>query len=133
MLLDEDLELLTEQECVELLARGGIGRVGVTIQGLPVILPVTYVCIDGDVVFRAGTGTKLHVASHRAIVAFEVDRYDSDTQEGWSVLAVGRSSIVIDTAELEAINETDLTPWAGGTRSSCVRVKPELITGRRIA
>jgi hypothetical protein len=66
------------------------------------------------------------------VIAFEVDRYDSDTRSGWSVLVVGRSSMVTDTAELARLDGYDITPWASGDRSNCVRLRPELITGRRI-
>jgi nitroimidazol reductase NimA-like FMN-containing flavoprotein (pyridoxamine 5'-phosphate oxidase superfamily) len=65
MLTDEGLELLSEEECVDLLRTGGVGRVGVTIAGLPVILPVNYACVDGDVLFRTGEGTKLNAATQR--------------------------------------------------------------------
>ena len=77
MLIDEGLELLDEEQCRGLLESTQVGRVGVTIAGLPVILPVNYALVDGDVVFRAGEGTKLHAASGRAVIAFEVDAYDA--------------------------------------------------------
>ena len=132
MLIDEGLELLTEQECIDLLHPGGVGRVGVTIHGLPVIMPVNYASVDGDVLFRTGEGTKLDAATQRAVIAFEVDRYDSGTRSGWSVLLVGRSSMVTDAEELARLDGYDITPWAGGDRSNYVRLRPELITGRRI-
>jgi uncharacterized protein len=132
MLIDEGLELLSEQQCVELLQPGGVGRVGVTIAGLPVIMPVNYAYVDGDILFRTGEGTKLDVATRRAVVAFEVDAYDPDSHSGWSVLVIGRSSIVTDRVELGRLDGYEITPWANGTRSNYVRLQPELVTGRRI-
>ncbi len=66
MLIYEGLELLTREQCLDYLRRGGIGRVGLTMHGLPVILPVSFVFVDGDAVFRTGEGTKLHAAADNA-------------------------------------------------------------------
>jgi uncharacterized protein len=132
VLIDEGLELLTEEECLDRLAPGGVGRVGVTIGGLPVILPVNYAFVDGEVLFRTGEGTKLSAATQRAVVAFEVDAYDADSASGWSVLIIGRSSVVTDPIELARLDGYEITTWADGTRNNYVRLRPELISGRRI-
>ncbi len=132
MLINEGLELLTEQECGELLQPGGVGRVGVTIHGLPVITPVNYAYVDGDVLFRTGEGTKLDAATQRAVIAFEVDAYDTETRSGWSVLVVGRSTMITDPHELDRLHSYEINAWANGDRSNYVRLRPELITGRRI-
>jgi uncharacterized protein len=132
MLIDEGLELLTEAQCWELLASSGVGRVGITIAGLPAILPVNYVQIDGDIVFRTSTGTKLHAATQRAVVAFEVDSYDPDAHEGWSVLLVGRSTNVSEETERADLEGQVSPAWADGNRTEFVRIKPEFISGRRI-
>jgi nitroimidazol reductase NimA-like FMN-containing flavoprotein (pyridoxamine 5'-phosphate oxidase superfamily) len=133
MLIDEGLELLDEQQCVDLLRGASFGRIGVTISGLPVILPVNYVFAEGAIVFCTGEGTKLQAATERAVVAFEVDAYDAGTRTGWSVLAIGRSAHVTDPDQLAKLESTGLAPAAGGARHNCVRVEPEMITGRRIA
>ena len=63
MLIDEGLELLPEQDALELLAGGEVGRVGVTIGALPAIFPVNYRLIDGTIVFRTAPGSKLAPSS----------------------------------------------------------------------
>jgi nitroimidazol reductase NimA-like FMN-containing flavoprotein (pyridoxamine 5'-phosphate oxidase superfamily) len=133
MLIDEGLEVLTEEQCLELLAGGPVGRVGVTMHGLPVIMPVNYALVDGDIIFRTSHGTKLQAATEHAVIAFEVDTHDAEGQSGWSVLAIGRSSSVTDEAEQAALDQYEITPWAGGERNTYVRLRPELISGRRIA
>jgi uncharacterized protein len=133
MLIDEGLELLGDDECAQLLAAGQVGRVGITIAGLPVILPVNYAYFDGDVIFRTGEGSKLHAASSRAVIAFEVDGFDADHHAGWSVLAIGRSSTVDDPIERAQLEQQHVAPWAGGARDAYVRMHPEMLTGRRIA
>jgi nitroimidazol reductase NimA-like FMN-containing flavoprotein (pyridoxamine 5'-phosphate oxidase superfamily) len=132
MLIDEGLELLTEEQCAELLAPGGIGRVGVTIAGLPVITPVTFVFYEGGVVFRTGEGSKLRTASTGAVIAFEVDDYSPESRTGWSVLAVGRSHEMTDEGEIAVMNGSAPVPWAHGDRVHYVRLEPEMLTGRRI-
>jgi nitroimidazol reductase NimA-like FMN-containing flavoprotein (pyridoxamine 5'-phosphate oxidase superfamily) len=132
MLIDEGLEILDEDQCRELLAGAHLGRVGVTIAGLPVILPVNYGYVDGDVVFRTSAGTKLHAASDHAIIAFEVDAHDDEHRVGWSVLVIGHSSAVDDADDSARLDECSITPWAGGPRECYVRLRPEMITGRRI-
>jgi nitroimidazol reductase NimA-like FMN-containing flavoprotein (pyridoxamine 5'-phosphate oxidase superfamily) len=133
MLIDDGLELLSEDQCRALLGPAGVGRVGITIAGLPVIMPVNYVFVDGDVVFRTGDGTKLHAASNGAVIAFEVDAFDPAVHSGWSVLAIGRSETVSDPGEIDRLNGRAPSPWAGGERTHLVRLHPEMLTGRRIA
>jgi len=133
MLIDDGLELLDEAECTALLSSCHVGRVGITVAGLPVILPVNFTWIDGSIVFRTGAGTKLHAASNGAVIAFELDDYDAGTASGWSVLAIGRATHITDadqSADLEARVER---PWAEGPRDHFVRLTPELLTGRRLA
>jgi nitroimidazol reductase NimA-like FMN-containing flavoprotein (pyridoxamine 5'-phosphate oxidase superfamily) len=129
-LTDNGLELLAPEECRALLARGGIGRVGVTIAALPAIFPVNYALLGDDVVFLTGAGTKLRSAVERSVVAFQVDEILD--RAGWSVLAVGLASEITEPAELATAGTLGLMPFAGGDRSHFVRIRPEFLSGRRI-
>jgi uncharacterized protein len=131
MLHDDGLEMLSEAECHDLLAHHSVGRVAVTVGGLPAVFPVNYVIVDGDIVFKTGEGTKLAAALRHAVVAFQVDEIDRLYHEGWSVLAVGTAEVVTDPDDLDP-DQLPLAPWAGGTRSHVVRIRPELVSGRRI-
>jgi len=132
MLIDDGLELLDDAECARLLSEGEVGRVGITVSGLPVILPVNYVFVDGAVIFRTGEGTKLHAASERAVIAFEVDGYDTRRHLGWSVLAIGRAETVDDPDDRVHLEHSGVAPWTAGPRDVYVRLSPEMLTGRRI-
>lgn len=132
MLIDEGLELLDETQCRELLSAGTIGRVAITIGALPAIFPVNYAYLDGDILFRTAPGSKLAAATQHAVVAFEVDDYDTAERTGWSVLVVGRAEVVHDLDVTFKALELDLEPWAWGTRTSIVRISPEVLSGRRI-
>ena len=131
MLIDEGLELLSESDCRALLSLGGLGRVGITMGALPVILPVTFAFVDDHIVFRTGRGTKLNVATAGNVVAFETDRYDPIEHRGWSVLIVGRASRV-EKAELGVDAALlGLKPWDDGS-AEYVRIQCEMLSGRRI-
>jgi len=125
---DHGLELLTEEDCRALLASGLIGRVGISVGALPAILPVNYSVVDGDILFRTGEGQKLRAALDHTIVAFEVDHADPLSHEGWSVLVVGVAEEVFDVPGSLA----GPVPWARGERDHLVRIRPEMISGRRL-
>lgn len=126
------LEVLEHDECLRLLKSGIVGRVGVTINALPVILPVNYIYSDNRILFRTNPGTKLDAALMHCVVAFEVDSIDDEREEGWSVLAIGHAEVVEDASlERKAIGE-GLRPWAGGMKAHTISITPKLLSGRKI-
>jgi nitroimidazol reductase NimA-like FMN-containing flavoprotein (pyridoxamine 5'-phosphate oxidase superfamily) len=84
------LEVLSEEECWALLATQRVGRVGVC-GAQPVIVPVIYGLLDGDVVFRTAPGEKLLAAALYRTMAFEIDAFDVEARTGWSVDVVGEA------------------------------------------
>jgi uncharacterized protein len=126
------VEELTEQECMRLLARGGVGRVGLTMHELPVVLPVNYALLDGDVVIRTGGGTKLEAALANAVVAFEIDGLDAVNRSGWSVVTQGVAKEIVEPDELDRARAAAIEPWAPGARDRFVRIATYLVSGRRI-
>src|SRR5437588_12573310 len=121
---------LDRERCRALLAEKRVGRVAVVVNGVPEIVPVNYAVLDGDVVFRSGSGTKLYAALASQPVSFEVDHIDETTRTGWSVLLSGTSRVVNDPAERARIDALDLDAWAPGTRDEVVRVRADLLAGR---
>ena len=110
VIVDEGLELLSEEEARALLGAVGVGRVGVTIGALPAIFPVNHSVVDGAIVFHAAPGSELSAAVEGRTVAFEVDELDPAERTGWSVLAVGQVEVVDDL----------------------LRIVPTFVSGRRI-
>jgi nitroimidazol reductase NimA-like FMN-containing flavoprotein (pyridoxamine 5'-phosphate oxidase superfamily) len=131
LFVDHGLEILSEAECRHLLAQAAVGRVAVVRDGVAAIFPVNYGMVGGDVVFFTGEGTKLVAAQEGALVSFEVDVVDLDERLGWSVLVVGMASLASPSATRQA-EAVGVYPWAAGGRSRAVRIRPEMITGRRI-
>jgi nitroimidazol reductase NimA-like FMN-containing flavoprotein (pyridoxamine 5'-phosphate oxidase superfamily) len=131
-LIDNGLEILTPEQCHDLLRRGVVGRVAVTIAALPAIFPVNYAVFEGDIIFLTGDGTKLQAAVDRAVVAFQVDHFEESLGSGWSVMAVGLAEEITDPDEAAAVQRLGLKPFAAGDRSHFVRIRPEFVSGRRI-
>jgi nitroimidazol reductase NimA-like FMN-containing flavoprotein (pyridoxamine 5'-phosphate oxidase superfamily) len=125
-----DTRVTSSQESWELLREGVLGRLAVIHDGSPDIFPVNYVVDHGTVVIRTAAGTK-HEAAHKRRVAFEVDGYDLDAGEAWSVVAKGRAVEVHDVDEVIEILNLPLFPWASGSKPHLLRLVPDSLTGRR--
>ena len=134
---DRVFEELDEDECLKLIARGGIGRIAYTGRFGPVVLPVNYVWRDGAVVFRTAAHGPLDEDLRTGItdadykVAFEIDSIDLASQRGWSVLIQGPAHHVAG-AEEEEVRRAGVESWAPGDRELFVRIVPSRITGRRV-
>jgi nitroimidazol reductase NimA-like FMN-containing flavoprotein (pyridoxamine 5'-phosphate oxidase superfamily) len=132
MIVDQGLELLTDDQARQLLAEGEVGRVGITIGSLPAIFPVNYRLIDGAVVFRTAPGSKMSAATEGAVVAFEVDDYQLADRSGWSVLLVGRAEVVDDDEVAVKVAAARLEPLVDSPRTVIVRIAPTFVSGRRL-
>jgi hypothetical protein len=126
------LEILTVEECRILLGKTPIGRIVFTDSALPAIQPVNYVVADGDVVIRTSGGSRLATAVNDAIVAFEVDDFDSVTCTGWSVVVTGHARLVSGERELAELRRLPLPPWVPSRRDHYIRIRAAVLSGRRI-
>jgi nitroimidazol reductase NimA-like FMN-containing flavoprotein (pyridoxamine 5'-phosphate oxidase superfamily) len=126
------LEVLQQEECLRLLATQSLGRLGITMEALPVILPVNFRLVGDRIVFRTRTGTKLEAATRNAVVAFEVDDMEPISHTGWSVLVTGVTRRVEDPADLAALAAAGIPRWAPSGGEHVVEVPLTRVSGRRI-
>ncbi|MFC5751405.1 pyridoxamine 5'-phosphate oxidase family protein [Actinomadura rugatobispora] len=126
------LEILDTEECRSLLATTPLGRIVFTDRALPAVQPVNYVLADGDVVIRTSPASRLATAAGDAVVAFEIDDFDTASRTGWSVVVIGRARAATGSAELAALRALPLRSWAPGDHDHFIRIHPQLISGRRI-
>ena len=126
------LEILSREDCLELLSTVPLGRVVFTDRALPAIQPVTFLLDGGDVIVRTALGSKLAAAMRGSIVAFEADRFDEDGRAGWSVTIVGPARPVEDRDEAARLAALPLTSWVPGPQDRFVRISGTHISGRRI-
>lgn len=110
-----------------------MGRLGVVVDGAPLIFPVNYAFHDDAVVFRTDEGTKLS-ASALGRVVFEIDGVDEERQTGWSVVVRGVSTEIGDALDTRSarLRKLDVQPWVPGPRSHWVALQADSVTGRRV-
>jgi len=124
--------MLDRDECLRLLGEVHVGRVGISTEALPVVLPVNFV-LDGErVVFSSAPGTKLYVAATGAQMTFEADDVDPTARTGWSVCVTGPGTLVDDPAEVDRLRDLPLDTWAPAGRPSFVVIEAQVVTGRRL-
>lgn len=111
-----DFEELDREDCLALLRDEPVGRVALTARALPVVLPVNFALMEGDIVWRSAQGTKLNDASAGFVVAFEADHYDPERKLGWSVMIQGLAHVIEDAEEL-AVGEGAPSRVLGARRS----------------
>jgi nitroimidazol reductase NimA-like FMN-containing flavoprotein (pyridoxamine 5'-phosphate oxidase superfamily) len=129
-----ELVQLDPVECRRLLLQHQIGRVAVTIDRQPHIVPVTYAAdADGNVVFRTGPDTVLTKVDLE-LVAFEIDGVDHKARTGWSVCVHGFGREITDDDDQIArhLRQKLGASWAPGQRPRWFSVSPREFTGRRL-
>lgn len=100
----------------------------------PRIFPVNY-AMDGEaVVIRSAEGTKLTFGT-RQPVCFEIDHFDREAREGWSVLVDGTLEEVTALSAPDVVRSTmasGVEPWAAGPKDHWLRLATTHMSGRRI-
>jgi uncharacterized protein len=123
--------VLSQQECFELLGRVSIGRIGVSIEALPAILPVQFVPLDDAVLIRTTPGTKLDAATVGAVVAFQAEAFEPADQTYWSVLLQGLATEVGDDDRAQS-GASVIRSWGDVNRTHrLVRIEATTLAGRR--
>ncbi len=132
------LETLGEAECLGLIARGGIGRLVFAGRWDLTVLPVNYKMHKGAILFRTAQDSatdedlRTGIAHAEYRVAFEVDDFDAQAREGWSVLIQGPAHHLDTDDERRQALEAGVEPWPEGVREHFIQIRPDRITGRRI-
>lgn len=126
------LEILDREECIHLLATATLGRVGITVGALPVVVPMNFRLVDDQVVLRVGVGTKVDAALHDAVVAFEADDVEPLGGGGWSVSLTGLAHAVTDPAELGRLRRAGIARWVESGSDRYIVISTDVMTGRRI-
>ena len=128
---------LSESECMELLAHGGVGRLVFTSRYGPTALPIVY-RIDGEsivlgtwdpAVFDEDLRTGIAHADYQ--VAVEADQIDPEARAGWFVLAQGAAHHLDAEAERAPCTDAGLEPWIEGVPAHFIRVIPTHFFGLR--
>lgn len=130
--MNEPVELSVD-ECEDLLHGNIVGRAAMATPRGPRIVPVNYAIHDRAIVFRTTPYSELGTYGRNTDLAFEIDHLDFAKHQGWSVVAIGRASLVDDPDELNEIRAAwDPAPWAAGARHLYLKLRWREISGRRL-
>ncbi|HET9138215.1 pyridoxamine 5'-phosphate oxidase family protein [Actinophytocola sp.] len=122
---------LPRWESLRLLGSVSYGRIVFTSQALPAVRPINHIVDDGAVVVRTHLGSEV-LAGVGVVVAYEADEIDPAEHTGWSVIVTGLATLVRDPDEVARYTQL-LRPWVNGERNQVLRIRPELVTGYRLA
>jgi uncharacterized protein len=133
--MTSEMHDLSREECLELLAANGVGRLAVSGKDAPVIRPVNYTFDQPSqsVVFRTAPGSKFYALLRQNAAAFEVDGVDPVRRIGWSVIIVGATEEVTNPADVRRLDSLGLEHWAPGEKPHWVRIRAWTVSGRRIS
>ncbi len=126
-----ETDTLDEATCLRLLAGKPIGRLGFSSLALPVVIPVNYVLRERTIVFGSEEGEKARAARERAVACLQVDQFDEQGLDGWSVLATGRLGVV-PPSRRPVDGPMPRFPWTSDSPALLVELFVELVSGRRI-
>ena len=123
---------LGEAECWRHLHSEDLGRIGITLDGQPLVFPVNFAVRKEWIVFRTAAGTMLH-RSPGSPACFEIDGYDRGSREGWSVMAVGTLEEITeaDDSHSQALRGLPVQPLAPGPRPHWIALRVARISGRQ--
>ena len=125
----DQITILPEHECWELLASVALGRIVTSVDDQPEIFPVNFTVQRRTVLFRTAEGTKLVSTAINRRVVFEADEHN--VSEGWSVIIKGIARILHSYDEIEEAERAGLLTWTAPAKTHYVRVQPMAVTGRR--
>ena len=131
------VELLSEAECLELLASGELGRLVYTGRYGPMALPVVYRIDKGSIVLGTwdpvlfDEDLRTGIAEAEYQVAVEADHIDVAAREGWIVLVRGAAHHLDTEDERAPFIGAGLEPWAEDVLAHFIRVTPTRIWGNR--
>lgn len=130
--MDEYLQELSTDTCLSLLRSAEVGRIGMIVDGFPIVIPVNYRAVGNSqrfsIVIRTRPGGMVDQARE---VAFELDGVDPVHATGWSVLVQGVLSHISEI-DIELMGDVlDPKPWIAN-RASWVVIGPTKVTGRML-
>ncbi len=104
---------LSLEECAALLSKGRYGRLGLSLNDVPYVIPMSYVYSSGKIHLHSrGSGKKVELATKNPNVCFEVDLIDKDR---WSsVVVFGLASLSSDAASKARMFDTFTGKEMGG-------------------
>ncbi|MDU0255228.1 pyridoxamine 5'-phosphate oxidase family protein [Streptomyces sp. PU10] len=115
-------------EALWLLKGSSLGRLVYVQRGLTVIRPARHVWGVGRLIIR----TPAQAVAVPATATYHVDDVHAASGTGWSVTANGPTEVINDPDETAHYRRT-LSGWSHGPHDTIVRIRPQTVTGFRLA
>lgn len=131
MSTDAYVEVLSREDCLDLLASEPVGWLAYCERGEPRIVPVNFAVDTDQVLIRTGYGSKLAAAAHSQVMTFAVGSTDLARRTGWSVTVSGQARVIEDDLEV-GVGPARLSPWAPGQKELVIAVPISEVSGRRV-
>jgi uncharacterized protein len=122
---------LSTEECFRLLATTQLGRLALSHQALPTVLPVSSILDRRRIIIQATPGSALAAARRGSVVAFEADDIDPRTYLGWTVVVTGHLHEVTDPTALMMYAMNPVFPRINAQKRHFLSVTPRLVSGTR--
>lgn len=130
------IEELDADRCRVLLQTVPVARVVHVVSGEPHVALVN-IAVDGeDVMVRCTPGSRLQTAlsTPGAPVLVEADEVDPETRSGWSVVARGHMTPVLEQVTVARLDRTTPPSWIlGDSGGTWLRLTVEELTGRSVS
>ena len=138
---------MSREEMARLLARGWYGHLGVTRDGHPYVVPMSYAYDAPDLYFFTTEGTKTEFIAANHEVCFQVEEV-AGPDDWQSVMLTGRAELLREPQDIEhamflvsernpslspALSHTRIGAWTRLSRIALYRLRPEAVYGRRTA
>ncbi len=125
------LEILDRGQCLALLSSTSVGRIGVSMDALPAVLPMTFVLLGENIVIPTSNETTLAAAVDQNVVAFEADGRDATSGGAWSVM-VRAIAHLADGSSYAGHPAFDRLPtWGPAGLNRVISMSTAVVTGRR--
>jgi hypothetical protein len=128
--IDEGMETIAIDECEQLLNSGGVGVLALPGTPAPILRPVNFTALEGQLVIRTGQGQILDAARRREQASFVLSSVDRFEHAGWSVIVSGK---LIEAPSSDGLPGIPLRPWVRGRKDRFVALSVTTLSGRRIA
>jgi nitroimidazol reductase NimA-like FMN-containing flavoprotein (pyridoxamine 5'-phosphate oxidase superfamily) len=132
MMVENSREELGRAECLALLSRATLGRIGVSAGALPHVEPVHFRLVGDEVLMRVGRRSRLDIAATDNVVAFEVDAFDAVSRTGWSIVVTGVARRVDEPEAIEALASLAVPQWATDNGECVLAISTDVISGERV-
>jgi uncharacterized protein len=83
---------MTREEAMALLESAPVAHIGVIVNGLPYVTPMSFVVDGNRIMFRTMAGKKLEGMRVNPVVCVEASKFDPDSGEWASVIVMGTAS-----------------------------------------